>query len=164
MTEKIKKDKKAESDDEIDLIALAKTIWNGRKRIIYTVIIFAFIGLLIALFSPKQYTASSTLVPQISNQGSKLGGLSSLAAMAGFNLDMNLQTTELSPYIYPQIVQSVPFQLEIMNTPFSFSDVDHPVSIFEYYTEYYKPGFFSTIAKYTIGLTRSNFESGKRPK
>ena len=152
MVEKSKKKKEEVSDDEIDLIALAKTLWDGRKRIIYTVIVFAFIGLIIALFSPKQYTASSTMVPQISNQNSRLGGLSSLAAMAGFSLDMNMQTTELSPYVYPQIVQSVPFQLEIMNTPFTFSDVDHPVSIYKYYTEIYKPGFLSLALKYTIGL------------
>lgn len=148
----MKKNKKEVSEDEIDLIVLAKTLWEAKRRIIYTVVIFAFIGLFIALVSPKQYNASSTMVPQISNQNSKLGGLSSLAAMAGFSLDMNLQTTELSPYVYPQIVQSVPFQLEIMNTSYTFSEVDHPVSIYEYYTEIYKPGFMSVVAKYTIGL------------
>ena len=152
MTEKPLKNKKKADEDEIDLIALAHTIWRGRKRIIITVIIFALIGLLIALFSPKEYTVSTTMVPQLSNRSSKLSGLSSLAAMAGFNLDMNMETSELSPYIYPQIVQSAPFQLEIMNTPFTFSDVDHPVSIYKYYTEYYQPGILSLVAKYTIGL------------
>ena len=72
------------------------------------------IGLIVAIFSQKEYTASSTMVPQLSKSQSKLGGLSSLAAMAGFNLDMNMETSELSPYVYPQIVQSVPFQLELM--------------------------------------------------
>ena len=145
-----KKDKN--QDDEIDLIALAKTLWDGRKTIIRTVIIFMVFGLLIAIFSPREYTASTTMVPQLSNSQSKLGGLSSLAAMAGFNLDMNMETTELSPYIYPQIVQSAPFQLEIMNTSFTFSNVEKPVSIYEYYTELYKPGLISTILKYTFGL------------
>ncbi len=140
-------------DDEIDLIALAKTIWNGRKFIIKTVLLFMCIGLAVALLSPKEYTASTTMVPQISNGSSKMGGLSSLAAMAGFNLgDLNKGSAELSPYVYPQIVQSVPFQLELMNTPFTFQEVDHPVSIYEYYTEYYKPGILSSIKKYTIGL------------
>ena len=92
------------------------------------------------------------MVPQVSGNNSKLGGLSSLASLAGFNLDVNMQTTELSPYVYPQIVQSVPFQLEIMNTPFTFSDVDHPVSIYEYYTDIAKPGLLSLLKKYSIGL------------
>lgn len=139
-------------EDEIDLIALAKTIWDGRKTIILSVIICAIIGVMVALLSPKEYTATSVMVPQLSDKSSKLGGLSSLAAMAGFNLDMQKGGTELSPYVYPQIVKSIPFQLELMNTPFTFSDVDHPVSIFEYYTEYAKPGFLALAKKYTIGL------------
>lgn len=151
MTDEIKNNQV--NDDEIDLIALAKTIWNGRKFIIKTVLIFMCIGLAVALLSPKEYTASTTMVPQIANSSSKMGGLSSLAAMAGFNLnDLNKNSGDLSPYIYPQIVQSVPFQLELMNTTFTFSDVDHPLSIYEYYTEYYKPGILSYVKKYTIGL------------
>ena len=65
---------------------------------------------------------------------------------------MDNTTQDLSPMVYPQIVQSVPFQLEIMNTPFNFSDVDHSVTLFEYYTEYNRPGFLASIKKYTIGL------------
>jgi len=152
MTNEIKNNKKAEADDEIDLIALAKTIWDNRKMIIKTVLIFMAIGLLLALFSQKEYTASSTMVPQLSSNKSKLGGLSSLAAMAGFNLDMNMETSELSPFIYPQIVQSVPFQLELMEAPFKFEGIDKPISIYEYYMDYAKPNVISIVKKYTIGL------------
>jgi LPS O-antigen subunit length determinant protein (WzzB/FepE family) len=152
MTDEVKNKQKTVADDEIDLIALAKTMWNGRKLIIKTVLIFMLLGLFIAVFSSKEYTASSTMVPQLSSNKSKLGGLSSLAAMAGFNLDLNMETSELSPYIYPQIVQSVPFQLELMETPFNFEGIDKPVSIYEYYMDYAKPNVISAIKKYTIGL------------
>lgn len=151
MTEETK-NTNAPAEDEIDLIALAKTIWDSRRFIIKTVIVFAVLGVAVALLSPKEYTASSTMVPQLSSSSTKMGGLSSLAAMAGFDLNMDNSTKDLSPYVYPQIVQSVPFQLELMNTLYSFSDVDHPVSLFEYYTEYSKPGFLSIVKKYTIGL------------
>lgn len=144
--------KTTDEDDEIDLIALAKTMWDGKKTIILTVLVFMIIGLMVAMFSPKEFSASTTMVPQISNKSSKLGGLSSLAAMAGFNLDMNMETSQLSPYIYPQIVQSVPFQLEIMQTKFHFAEVPQPVTIEEYYLVLYEPGFFSTLKKYTLGL------------
>lgn len=139
-------------DDEIDLIALAKTIWNGRKKIIIITVVFMILGFFVAILSPKEYTASTTIVPQLSDSKSKLGGLSSLAAMAGFNIDMNLQATELSPLIYPEIVQSVPFQLELMETSYTFKDVDHPVSLFEYFMNYSKPDVLSVVKKYTVGL------------
>ena len=153
MTNEIKNTQLPPAEDEIDLIALAKTIWDSRKFIINTVIVFIFLGVAVALLTPKEYTASSTLVPQVSSgSSSKMGGLSSLAAMAGFSLNMDNTTQDLSPLVYPQIIQSVPFQLELMNTLFTFSDVDHPVSLFEYYTEYAKPGILGSIKKYTIGL------------
>ena len=140
------------NDDEIDLLALAKTLWKGRRTILIYVLAAGALGVLIALLSPKEYTSSTTMVPQTSSSGSKLGGLSSLAAMAGFNLDMASGSEALSPMVYPQIMNSGPFQLELMNTPFSFSEVDHPVSLYEYYTNIARPGALSIIGKYTIGL------------
>lgn len=140
------------NEDEIDLIQLAKTLWNGRKTVIICLALASLLGITIALLSPKAYTVSTTMVPQVSSKQSSLGGLSSLAAMAGFNLDMGGGGGPLSPVIYPQIVGSVPFQLELMNTPFTFSEADKPVSIFEYFTEISKPGALSLVKKYTIGL------------
>jgi uncharacterized protein involved in exopolysaccharide biosynthesis len=140
------------NDDEIDLLELAKTFWNGRKTILQTMFITGILGVVIALLSPKEYTATTTMVPQTSSSGSKLGGLSSLAAMAGFNLDMASSGEAMSPMVYPQIVSSVPFQLDLMNMPFTFAEVNHPVSLYEYYAEISKPGVLSLISKYTIGL------------
>lgn len=141
------------NDDEIDLIALAKTLWKGRKVLVRSVITCAILGLLIAFLSPKEYTTTTVVVPQLGQSSSSLSGLSSLAAMAGFNLDNINNTGEtLSPMVYPQIIGSVPYQIELMNAPFTFSEVDHPVSIYEYYTEIAKPDILSAIKKYTIGL------------
>lgn len=140
------------NDDEIDLLELAKTLWDGRKTILIFMLVAGVLGVFVALLSPKEYTASTTMVPQTSSSGSKLGGLSSLAAMAGFNLDMATAGEALSPMVYPQILHSGPFQLELMNTPFTFSGVDHPVSLYEYYSEIAKPGALALIGKYTIGL------------
>lgn len=140
------------ADDEIDLLALAKTLWDGRRTVFKFVGAGIVLGLVFALLSPKEFTASSTMVPQISSTSSKLGGLSSLAAMAGFNLGNASTADALSPMIYPQIMQSIPFQLELMNSQFDCPDVEHPISLFEYYTEYQKAGVLGTIKKYTLGL------------
>ena len=140
------------NDDEIDLLELAKTFWNGRSIILKTMFIAGILGVAIALLSPKEYTATTTIVPQTSSSTSKLGGLSSLAAMAGFNLDNATSGEILSPTVYPEIVSSVPFQMDLMNIPFSFAEVNHPVSLYEYYSEISKPSVISLIGKYTIGL------------
>ena len=127
LTEKPKPSVK--NDDEIDLLELAKTLWNGRKTIVKYITIAGVIGLVIVLLSPKEYTSSTSMVPQTSQSANKLGGLSSLAAMAGFNLDATNTSDALSPMVYPQIVLSVPFQVELMNTSFTFAEVNHPVLV-----------------------------------
>lgn len=139
-------------EDEIDLIALAKTIWDKRGFIVKTIIVFAVIGVAVALLSPKEYTASTQMVPQVSTGGSRMGGLSSLASMAGINLNLNNEVTELMPQTYPQVIKSAPFQLQLMNTKYSFAEIEQPITLFEYYTEYSKPNALAVIKKYTIGL------------
>ncbi len=138
-------------EEEIDLIALAKNIWNGRKTILATTIVCAVIGVAVAILSAKEYTATTVVVPQVGKSASKLGGLSSLAAMAGFSLDMQASET-LSPMVYPQLVGSTAFQLELMNTPFTVDGSKRQVSLYEYFTSIQKPGVLSLVKKYTIGL------------
>jgi len=137
---------------ENDIVLIwAKTLWNGRRTAIKTITITGAIGVVLALFTPKEYVSWTSVVPQTTNPASKLGGISSLAAMAGFNLDLS-GGEELSPAVFPQIVGSVPYQLELMNIPFRFSGVDRPVTLYTYYSEIYRPGILHSIGEYTIGL------------
>lgn len=137
------------AEDEINLLSLIRTMWNGRKIIILSVMIGAILGIFIAFLSPKVFTASTVMVPQLGGDAdSKLGGLGGLAALAGISLDLS-KDADLSPMIYPQVVGSIPFQLELMNDSLHFSEFAKPVSLFDYYTIYHQPSVFK---KYTIGL------------
>jgi len=136
------------ADDEIDLIALAKTFWSGRRTVLISILICGILGFFIAIFTAKEFVATTIMVPSGSDSGSKLGGLGGLAAMAGINVG-SATGSELSPTVYPQIVSSLPFQLELMKTPLNFSEISEPVTVFDYYTTVQKP---NPILKYTIGL------------
>ena len=138
-------------EDEIDLIALAKTLWNGRKTVIKTILIFLLIGLITAIFSPKQYTASTTMVP--ATQGKSLGGnLGGLAAIAGINLGSMGSDASISPTLYPQIINSIPFQKELLQTSLTIEGQSKKVTYSHYYTDIYSPGLLGVLKKYTIGL------------
>ncbi|WP_321298670.1 Wzz/FepE/Etk N-terminal domain-containing protein [Marinifilum fragile] len=146
---------RSEHDDEIDLIQLAKTLWNGRRTIIKTTIIFMAIGLFVAIFSEKEYTASCTMVPQSAEGGSKLGGnLGGLAAMAGINLGGMGGGSSIPPTLYPKIVNSIPFQKELMKTPLDIENQIGQVTFSEYYLDVKKPSLLGYIKNYTIGLPR----------
>jgi Chain length determinant protein len=138
--------------NEIDLIELAKVLWHARRIIIGITLVFALLGLLIAVFSPNKYTTSVTIVSESSKNQANLENLGELAAISGIKINTPAEAN-ISPATYPQIISSIPFQLELMNTPLTFSKIDHPVTLYEYYSEYVKPNFFY---RYTIGLLETS--------
>ena len=136
------------ADDQIDIIALAKTFWSGRRTVFISIMICGILGFFIAIFSSKEFVASAIIAPSESDAGSKLGGLGGLAAMAGINIGSST-SSELSPSVYPQIVSSLPFQLELMKTPLNFKDFKESVTFYDYYSRIQKQNL---LLKYTIGL------------
>ena len=134
----------------IDMIALVKDLWQGRRTVIKWTCIFMVIGLIFALLMPRKYRVQTVMVPQM--ESASRSSLSSLASLAGFDLSSMGDGSELSPLIYPQIVESVPFRMELMYTPLHYEDVDSAVTMFDYTYNIYKLTVFEALAKYTIGL------------
>lgn len=139
-----------DEDEGIDLIALIKNLWDGRRTIIIWTCIFIALGLIAALTMQRKYTVKTVMVPQMNSSGSS--SLSSLASLAGFDLGSATSGSEISPLIYPQIVNSVPFRLELLYTPLHFEKVDRPVDMMTYSQEYAKLTLAYVIQKYIIGL------------
>lgn len=140
-------------DQEIDLVEVIRKLWKNRKLIIKVTVVFMVLGVLVALFSPKEYTAGCTMVPQ-TGEKSAPGGLSGIASMMGINLGSTTGGEILSPKIYPKILASVPFQKELMNTPLTFEEYDRQITLLDYMTkdEYKKFNLGGILWKYTIGL------------
>ncbi|MCK5278141.1 MAG: hypothetical protein KAK04_06370, partial [Cyclobacteriaceae bacterium] len=139
-------------EDEIDLVEVARTIWAGRKLILKVTLVFFLLGLLVAFGSKVEFEASCKLMPE-SQEGMKpnLGGLGSLAGLAGINLNMG-SSGALTPELYPQIAQSVPFLLKILNEPIHFEKQDTTITSYIFFKEIDKPSFISLLVKYTVGL------------
>ena len=158
-----------DEEEGIDIMALVKQLWDGRKTILIWTGAFIVLGLIAALTMKRTYTVQTVMVPQMSS--SKNSSLSSLASLAGFDLGTSGASTELSPLIYPQIVSSVPFRLELMNTPIHYAKCDTAISMYDYsLSDYAKPGpvgkVFVAIGKYTIGLPKvilSAIRAKKKP-
>lgn len=98
---------------EIDLMEIGVKLWKARRRLLVWGCWGALLGLIIAFSIPREYTTTVTLVPE-STEG-KTGGLSSLAAMAGINLGGAEGEDAVYPDLYPDVVQSLPFTVELFN-------------------------------------------------
>ena len=140
---------KTNKDDEIDLLTLLKTVFVARRFVIKTTILFAVLGIILAVVSPTKYTASSTFVPQLS-EGQTNSPLGGLASLAGINLSaiMGSQPQEISPSLYPQIAESVPYRLALLD-----ATVESNTSFRDYIlTQSGGVAILPLLKKYTIGL------------
>ena len=143
-----------DTTDEIDLADILRQLWLKRGFILKVTGIFLLLGLFIALFSPVKYTAHCTVVPQSGKEGSS-SNLGGLAAMMGVNIGAGGTGETLSPSVYPQIVKSVPFTREIMQTPIKVEKSEgEEITLYDFYTnKAYQPfNLIGNIKKYTIGL------------
>ena len=158
--------KTVEQEEEgIDIMTIIHRLWDGRKTIFICLGVFVALGLVAAITMKRTYTVQTVMVPQLnSRQNSSLG---SLAALMGVDLGMQTTASDLSPLVYPEIVNSVPYRLELMHTPLHFTKCDYPISLFDYILNgYNKPSVFSYITKYTIGLPSLiiNYIRGPQPE
>lgn len=140
-------------EQEIDLLEILGRLWHERKFIFKVTFVFLVLGIIVALFSSKVYTAQCSIVPQTGSKNAG-GNLSGLAAMAGINLGGGESGELLSPKIYSMIINSVPFQKDLMQVKIKFQEYEEPVQLFDYYTDdkYQKFSLFGVIRKYTIDL------------
>ena len=66
-----------EEEEGLDIMALVRSLWDGRKTILIVTGIFIVLGLVAAITMKRTYTVSTTMVPQMSSSRS-----SSLASLA----------------------------------------------------------------------------------
>lgn len=119
---------------EINLLDLAKKLWAKRKFIFKCSFLGFALGLVIAFSIPREYTSSVVLAPE-STASSSLGGASALAAMAGVNLNTG-SMEDLSPDIYPSILQSTSFIIGLSEINLNSGELGSNVSLFEYIDKY----------------------------
>lgn len=108
----------------IDLSALFRKLLNNWKTLLLWGVIAVVLGLVVAFSIPSEYTVKSTLAPEIAAKGTA-GNLGSLASLAGINLSPG-SSDAFSPDLYPEIIASKPFQVELAATPVSFYNKRNP--------------------------------------
>ena len=151
-----------EEELEIDLMEYARKLWSARKLLIKVAGIAVIVGVIIALTTPKQYTVSVTLAPESSKSGG--GGLSGIASMLGVGgLNMGSDADALNITLYPDIVSSTPFILDLLDTPVSTMDEEQPdTTLVGYMKEYTSSSLMGTVMSLpfkAIGGVMSLFKS-----
>ena len=106
-----------EDEMEIDLMEYARKLWYARKFLFKVAGIAAIIGVIIAFTTPKQYTVNVKLAPELGNSR-RSSSLSSIASMLGVGgMNMGGETDALNVTLYPDVVASTPFIIDLLDTP-----------------------------------------------
>ncbi len=105
--------------NEISIKQLFNILLSSKKRIAIITFLVAALGVMYALIQPVQFSSGAKVLPEIvQSSGSKLfGGFSSIAGLAGLDIDNLGNSDAVRPNLYPDIVQSTPFVVHILNLP-----------------------------------------------
>jgi len=137
-------------DDSIDLIALLKQIYQSRKFIILSAFVAAILGVVMALATPNIYTSGATFIPQTGGDSKPSSSLSGLASLAGISLGGMGGGSDIPPTLYPQIISSIPYKLDLLDEAIEVSGGE--ISLGEYLGDDSGSSVLGTLKKYTIGL------------
>lgn len=148
-----------ETKQDIDIVAMARYLWSRRKLFLKSSTIAILVGVIVAFSIPKEYTTTVKLMPETNNSASKMGNLGGLAAIAGIDLNSAGSQDAISPELYPDVVNSTPFLLELFPEQVTNKKKTLSVSLFDYMVEHQREAWWSYIIKaplkglsYVIGL------------
>lgn len=105
-----------EDDDElqIDWMGILRQVLAIRKKLYKAAAVGVVLGILIALGTPKQYTVSITLSPEMGSSKSGSGLASMAASFPGGSIGSD-SPDALNATLAPDIVTSTPFLLELFD-------------------------------------------------
>lgn len=153
----------------IDYLDLVKGIFKDKKSLLKFTAAGLILGILIAFTTPKEYQSTSFVILESETGGAQgMGQMSALAGLAGVNLpQLQGDQVSMSSELFPEVIQSRDFMMEIMKMPFYFETKAKEMTLEDYYYEEQPANiltktinFILSIPSRIIGLFSSK-EEGK---
>ena len=117
-----------------DVINLLK---NDKKKLAIYSVVAGVIGVILAFCTPHTYKSTVMLAPEESGQGFS-GSISSLASMVGMNMKLGQTGDALYPEIYPDLVSSTDFIIDLFPVQVTTKKGDLKCDYYTYNTTYQK--------------------------
>ena len=153
VTESQKIHEPAEGGIEIRLSDIIQFLRLNKRRMLIGALIGLLIGALYAFSKPNVYKSQVTLMPEIQPKSS-LGNLGSLASLAGISVDNLTGQDAIRPDLYPDVLQSVPFAIDILKQPVYSKKWGKEMTLEAYITEEGK-GWLSQLTS-NLSSSKSN--------
>ena len=132
---------------QINLMTLITQLWSRKWTIILIAFISGVVGFLLALDIPKRYRTVVTLAPE-STESDLASAASSITSLLGGGFGAPTSDA-IYPELYPDIINTIPFSVEMLNIPVSTVDGSYSGDLYHYLTSAQKLPWWSWI-KYSI--------------
>ncbi|MGM9512364.1 Wzz/FepE/Etk N-terminal domain-containing protein [Larkinella sp. GY13] len=102
---------------------IGKVLWRSRIRVLSITALFAVTGVVVSLLTQPEYVSEARIMPEISQgTGDVLQKLASVAGFAGLEFGETGGVEAIRPDLYPNVLQSTPFILSLLEQPVPTSD------------------------------------------
>lgn len=133
-----------QEEQEIDLMELALKLWKRRKTFLKVLGGALVVGLVIAFSIPKEYSVTVTLAAESTRRTSS--SLASAASMLGLgDLAGSSERDALNILLFPDILASNPFAMELYNMPVKPATSDASMPLNEYMDTMKRPWWSSVM-------------------
>lgn len=134
------------SVSEIDISKYVRLIVRNWRKILLWAFVGSLFGIMIGLSKPHEFVSSAVVAPELVTRGSS-SGLSSLASLAGFNMNTVALTDAMHPDLYPEIVLSTNFVINLFDMPVTVRTRDSLVhtDLYDYMVNYNKSPWWAKI-------------------
>ena len=139
----------SDKEQEIDLMELACKLWDNRRTIIKWCIGGLVVGLVVAFCIPREYSTTVKLTPELRGKSAG-GGMSALASLAGVNLGSDASVDAVYPELYPDVLNSTPFMVELLSA--SLPTEENDMTVQEIITKHTSSPWWSSAISAVLGL------------
>lgn len=133
------------SSDSLELKELFDTLKQNQRTLFKSALIAFLVGVFFVVFTPRLYKTQVSLLAESSSNSpasgllGQLGGLSGLDMGSLIGLDMGGGSVALTPDLYPEVVKSTTFLVEILQQEVYLPKKDINITVSEYLKDYTKP-------------------------
>lgn len=134
-------------DPGMDIKTILRQIYRGRKTIYYSLGIAFVLAVFVIILTPRKYDTKVLLLAESNARSGTSGLLGQLGGMSGVNignlLGLNLggssSNDALTSDLYPDVVKSTPFLLDVLQQKITDSKNHKTMTVEEYLKKYTSP-------------------------
>lgn len=128
---------------QIDLVTLITQLWSKKWTIILIAFLSGVLGFVLALDIPQRYRTVVTLAPE-STESDLASAASSISSLLGKGFGTPASDA-IYPELYPDIINTIPFSVEMLNIPVRTMDGSYSGDLYHYLTSHQKMPWWSRI-------------------